>query len=93
MYTVGIDAGSVTTKAMLLNGGDWRHVIRPACCNPSQAAWRPSRNCWAGLAWCAGRYLLRDLNRLRQDFYAIYRQGGNRDNMPRQWGAPHAGRG
>lgn len=37
MYTVGIDAGSVTTKAMLLNGGDRRHVIRPACCNPSQA--------------------------------------------------------
>jgi len=37
MFTVGIDVGSVTTKAVLLNGKDWRYVVRPTGCSPRQA--------------------------------------------------------
>lgn len=37
MFTVGIDVGSITTKAVLLNGRDWRHVVRPTGCSPRQA--------------------------------------------------------
>ncbi|MFX4262426.1 acyl-CoA dehydratase activase [Pelotomaculum propionicicum] len=37
MFTVGIDVGSVTTKAVLLNGREWRHVVRPTGCSPRQA--------------------------------------------------------
>lgn len=37
MFTVGIDVGSITTKAVLMNGSDWRCVIRPTGCSPRQA--------------------------------------------------------
>jgi predicted CoA-substrate-specific enzyme activase len=37
MFTVGIDVGSITTKAVLLNGREWRHVVRPTGCSPRQA--------------------------------------------------------
>jgi len=37
MITVGIDVGSSTTKAVLLNGSDWCWVIRPTGCSPRQA--------------------------------------------------------
>lgn len=37
MFTVGIDVGSITTKAVLLGGRDWRHVVRPTGCSPRQA--------------------------------------------------------
>ncbi len=38
MITVGIDVGSMTTKAVLLNGQIWRSVIRPTGCSPRQSA-------------------------------------------------------
>lgn len=37
MFTVGIDVGSITTKVVLLNGRDWRYVVRPTGCSPRQA--------------------------------------------------------
>jgi predicted CoA-substrate-specific enzyme activase len=37
MITVGIDVGSMTTKAVLLNGTAWQNVIRPTGCSPRQA--------------------------------------------------------
>lgn len=37
MITVGIDVGSITTKAVLLNGTTWQSVIRPTGCSPRQA--------------------------------------------------------
>jgi len=37
MITVGIDVGSITTKAVLLNGSAWRSVIRPTGCSPREA--------------------------------------------------------
>ncbi|KAF1084170.1 R-phenyllactate dehydratase activator [Sporotomaculum syntrophicum] len=38
MITVGIDVGSMTTKAVLLNGHEWSSVIRPTGCSPRQSA-------------------------------------------------------
>jgi len=38
MITVGIDVGSMTTKAVLLNDDNWRSVIKPTGCSPRQAA-------------------------------------------------------
>ena len=46
MFTVGIDVGSITTKAVLMNGSDWRCVIRPTGCSPGRPA-VALRNCWA----------------------------------------------
>ncbi len=37
MFTVGIDVGSITTKAVLYNGRDWRYIIRPTGCSPREA--------------------------------------------------------
>lgn len=37
MYTVGIDVGSITTKAVLLNDKSWRSVIGPTGCSPREA--------------------------------------------------------
>lgn len=39
MITMGIDVGSITTKAVLLNGDTWRSVIMPTGCSPRQAGW------------------------------------------------------
>lgn len=38
MITVGIDVGSMTTKAVLLNDNEWLSVIRPTGCSPRQSA-------------------------------------------------------
>lgn len=37
MITVGIDVGSMTTKAVLLNGKAYHSLIRPTGCSPRQA--------------------------------------------------------
>ncbi|MCL6560977.1 MAG: 2-hydroxyglutaryl-CoA dehydratase, partial [Firmicutes bacterium] len=37
MITAGIDVGSITTKAVLLNGEDWQSVIRSTGCSPREA--------------------------------------------------------
>jgi len=37
MITVGLDVGSITTKAVLMNGSGWRSLIRPTGCSPRQA--------------------------------------------------------
>ena len=37
MITVGIDVGSITTKAVLLDGENWQGVIRPTGCSPREA--------------------------------------------------------
>ena len=50
MITVGIDVGSSTTKAVLLNGSDWCWVIRPRLQPPARSAGKPLRNCWDGRA-------------------------------------------
>ncbi len=36
MFTVGIDVGSITTKAVLLNDKTWQSVIMPTGCSPRQ---------------------------------------------------------
>ncbi len=50
MITVGIDVGSMTTKAVLLNGQIWRSVIRPTGCSPRQSA----QEAFNELLWEAG---------------------------------------
>ncbi|MCG9966655.1 acyl-CoA dehydratase activase [Pelotomaculum terephthalicicum JT] len=37
MITVGIDVGSITSKAVLLNGSAWQSVLRPTGYSPRQA--------------------------------------------------------
>jgi predicted CoA-substrate-specific enzyme activase len=37
MITVGIDVGSITTKAVLINGNDWQGLMLPTGCSPREA--------------------------------------------------------
>ena len=38
MITIGVDVGSMTTKAVLLNGEQWTYVIKATGCSPRETA-------------------------------------------------------
>ena len=70
MFTVGIDVGSVTTKAVLLKDSDWQYVIRPTGCSPRQA----------GLE--AFEELLGQAGLVRDDISCVIGTGYGRISMP-----------
>jgi predicted CoA-substrate-specific enzyme activase len=70
MYTVGIDVGSVTTKAVLLKGYDWQYEIRPTGCSPRHA----------GLE--AFEELLSRSNLVREDISCVIGTGYGRISLP-----------
>ncbi len=70
MFTVGIDVGSITTKAVMLNGKAWQSVIMPTGCSPRQTGQEAFEN------------LLKKTGLTREDVDYIIGTGYGRISLP-----------